>query len=60
MMHLNTKQMKKGIITSKWNLVQDGVIIAQCFADTRYEALGYFEGANLPLSFYYEDVRFVH
>jgi|DEB0MinimDraft_10_1074344.scaffolds.fasta_scaffold227171_2 hypothetical protein len=52
--------MKKGIITSKWNLVQDGVIIAQCFADTRYEALGYFEGANLPLSFNYEDVRFVH
>jgi hypothetical protein len=39
--------MKKGIITNRWNLVQDGYIVAQCFADTLYEASCYFEDTEL-------------
>jgi len=37
--------MKEGIITNRWNLVQDGLIVAQCFANTLYEANFYFEDA---------------
>ena len=39
--------MKKGIITNRWNLVQDGRIVAQCFANTLYEANVYFEDEEL-------------
>jgi hypothetical protein len=39
--------MSKGIITNRWNLVQDGLIVAQCFANTLYEAMVYFEDAEL-------------
>ncbi len=41
--------MKKGIITNRWNLVQGGRIVAQCFADTLYEANIYFENADLDM-----------
>ena len=39
--------MEPGIILNKWNLVQNGLVIAQCFATTLYEANMYFEDANL-------------
>jgi hypothetical protein len=43
--------MKPGIILNKWNLVQDGLIVAQCYATTLYEANMYFEDANLECGF---------
>lgn len=35
--------MKEGIITLKWNYLEDGVVIAQCFANTKHKAVNYFE-----------------
>ena len=35
--------MKEGIITLKWNYLEDGVVIAQCFATTKHKAVSYFE-----------------
>ena len=43
--------MKPGIILNKWNLVQDGLVVAQCFANTLYEANMYFEDADLEFEF---------
>jgi hypothetical protein len=42
--------MKKGIITNRWNLVQKGRIVAQCFANTLYEASGYFKDEELGVN----------
>lgn len=38
--------MKEGIIINKWNWIVDGVVIAQCFAKTKYEAVTYFEDVS--------------
>ena len=51
----NTKrEMKKGIITNRWNLVQEGQIVAQCFANTLYEASIYFENQGLKFDLFKE------
>jgi hypothetical protein len=44
--------MKKGIITNRWNLVQKGRIVAQCFANTLYEANVYFEDEELEFDWF--------
>lgn len=41
--------MEPGIILNKWNLVQDELVVAQCFATTLYEAYTCFENANLEV-----------
>ena len=37
--------MKEGIILNKWNYIEEGAVIAQCYALTKYDAINYFEGA---------------
>jgi hypothetical protein len=37
--------MKEGMILNKWNYIEDGVVIAQCYALTKYDAIDYFAGA---------------
>lgn len=49
--------MKPGVILNKWNLIQDGRIVAQCFATTRYEANMYFE--DIDLEFDFDEIKLV-
>lgn len=45
------REMKNGIITNKWNLIdENGRIEAQCFANSLWEAVRYFEDADLDVS----------